>query len=137
MTISAGLRRAVSQRAGDRCEYCGLAQAAQEALFHVDHITPRVAKGPTVLENLGLACVSCSLRKGARLAATDPDTGLAADLFNPRRDRWQDHFGLHGFRILGLTPSGRATVSALSMNRPLALAIRREEMLRGRYPGGP
>jgi 5-methylcytosine-specific restriction endonuclease McrA len=101
MTISAGLRRAVTQRAGDRCEYCGLSQAAQEALFHVDHIIPRVADGPTVLENLGLACVSCSLRKGARLSATDPNTGLEANLFNPRRDRWHDHFGLDGLRIIG------------------------------------
>lgn len=65
MTIPADARRQVIQRAKDRCEYCGLSQAGQEALFHVDHIVP---------------------------------------------------------------------VAALSMNRPLALAIRREETIRGRHP---
>ena len=49
----------------NRCEYCLLAQAGQEATFHVDHVTPRVAGGPTIDGNLALACVGCSLRKGA------------------------------------------------------------------------
>jgi len=34
-----------------------------------------------------------------------------------------------------LVGAGRATIAALGMNRPLALAIRREESLRGRHPG--
>lgn len=32
--IPASLRRLVIQRAGDRCEYCGLSQAGQAATFH-------------------------------------------------------------------------------------------------------
>ena len=39
--IPASLQRRVRERAGDRCEYCGLAQAHQEATFHVDHVVPR------------------------------------------------------------------------------------------------
>lgn len=35
-TIPASLRRLVIQRAGDRCEYCRLSQAGQEAAFHID-----------------------------------------------------------------------------------------------------
>jgi 5-methylcytosine-specific restriction endonuclease McrA len=65
-TISAALRRLVIQRAGDRCEYCGLSQLGQVATFHIDHITPVAANGATVAENLALACVSCSLKKAAR-----------------------------------------------------------------------
>lgn len=61
--IPAALRDDVVLRAGDRCEYCRLSQAGQEAAFHVDHVVPRVAGGATVLDNLALACVSCSLRK--------------------------------------------------------------------------
>ena len=34
--------------------------------------------------------------------------------------------------IIGSTPTGRATVHVLDMNRPLILAIRLEESLRGR-----
>jgi 5-methylcytosine-specific restriction endonuclease McrA len=60
--IPAGMRSQVVLRAGNRCEYCGLSQVGQEAAFHVDHVVPRVAGGPTESENLALACVSCSLR---------------------------------------------------------------------------
>jgi len=71
MIISASLRRQVIERAGNCCEYCGLAQTGQEAAFHIDHVLPIVAGGNTTLENLALACVSCSLRKGPRLLVRD------------------------------------------------------------------
>jgi len=134
MTIPASLRRHVIDRANHRCEYCGLSQAGQEAEFHVDHIVPVSAGGATTLENLALACVSCSLRKGAREKACDPQTGEDARLFNPRRDSWPLHFRWEGERLTGLTATARATVSAMAMNRALALAIRKEESLRGRHP---
>jgi hypothetical protein len=137
MTIPADARRQVIRRAEDRCEYCGLSQAGQEALFHVDHVVPVTAGGTAALDNLALACVSCSLRKGARQQAPDPKTGKEVPLFHPRQEVWGRHFRWDGVRILGLTPTGRATVAALSMNRPLALAIRREEAFRGRHPLSP
>jgi hypothetical protein len=129
--IPARLRRVVVLRAGDRCEYCRLAQKGQEATFHIDHILPKVAGGRTTAANLALACVSCSLRKEARRSAIEPNTNRRVALFHPRRQRWRDHFRWEGFRIVGLTPTGRATVAALQMNRPLILAIRQEEAARG------
>ena len=36
--------------------------------------------------------------------------------------------------LVGLTSTGRATIAALHMNRPLILAIRQEEAVRGRHP---
>ncbi len=137
MTIPAVARRQVIRRAEDRCEYCGLSQAGQEALFHVDHVVPVTAGGTAALENLALACVSCSLRKGARQQAPDPKTGEALSLFHPRREVWGRHFRWNGVLLLGLTPTGRAAVAALSMNRPLALAIRQEEVIRHRHPPAP
>jgi hypothetical protein len=134
MKLSGHLRGEVVRRARDRCEYCGLSQAGQEAVFHVDHVVPVVAGGETTLENLALACVSCSLRKGARQMAPDPQGGEKAPLFNPRREGWRLHFRWDGVRVVGLTPTGRATVVALCMNRPLALAIRHEEAFRDRHP---
>ena len=133
-TVSAALARHVVARAADCCEYCGLAQAGQEATFHVDHILPLSAGGPTEIGNLALACVSCSLRKGARQVAPDPATGQDVPLFNPRQQNWTDHFRWQGVEVTALTPTGRATVAALEMNRPLILAIRKEETLRGRHP---
>src|SRR5260370_17458975 len=84
MVIPANLRRQVIERAANCCEYCGLAQTGQEATFHVDHVVPVVAGGQSTSENLALACVSCSLRKGARLVTVDPHTGEEVVLFDPR-----------------------------------------------------
>jgi 5-methylcytosine-specific restriction endonuclease McrA len=75
MAIPANLRRQVVKRATNCCEYCGLAQTGQEATFHVDHVVPVVDGGQSTSENLALAFVSCSLRKGARLLMVDPHTG--------------------------------------------------------------
>ena len=130
MTIPSRLRRQVVERACGRCEYCSLSQEGQEATFHVDHVVPIAVDGPTTLDNLALACVSCSLRKGARQIAPDPQTGADAPLFNPRRDVWWTHFRWKGACIVGLTPTGRATVVALNMNRPLAQALRAEKIYR-------
>jgi HNH endonuclease len=135
--LPAGLRRLVIRRSGGRCEYCHLSQAGQEATFHIDHVTPVTAGGQTLVENLALACVSCSLRKGARQTAVDPGTGVEAPLYHPRHDLWSEHFAWRGVRLLGLTATGRATIDALDLNRPLILAIREEEAALGRHPGRP
>jgi hypothetical protein len=79
-------------------------------------------------------CCFCSLRKGARQVSIDPQTQQEAPLFNPRLDRWTDHFRWDDVWAVGLTTTGRATVEALQMNRPLALEIRREEAARKRHP---
>lgn len=87
------------------------------------------------MDNLALSCVSCSLRKGARTHASDPSTEALAEVFNPRADIWEEHFGVaDDLTIIGKTPTGRASVELLKVNRPLAIAIRREEAERGRYP---
>lgn len=132
--ISARLRRLVIHRAGGRCEYCHLSQTGQEATFHIDHIVPWAKGGRTSLGNLALACVSCSLRKESRQSAVDFQTGRRIRLFNPRRQRWSSHFCWDGVYAIGLTATGRATISALQMNRSLIVAIRREEAIRGRHP---
>jgi len=90
--IPAQLRRLALRRSDDRCEYCQLSQAGQEATFHIDHIMPIAAGCKTVVDNLALACVSYSLRKSAKQTAIDPETGGEVPLFNPRRDDWSEHF---------------------------------------------
>jgi len=81
-----------------------------------------------------LACVCCSLRKSAQQFAPDPDSGAQVPLFNPRTQLWAEHFRWESETIVPLTGTGRATVAALAMNRPLILAIRKEEMARHRHP---
>lgn len=131
--ISASLRKTVILRAKNRCEYCRLSQKGQEATFHIDHIYPVVLSGETTEENLGLACVFCSLRKNAKEKAIDFKTNKEVSLFHPRKDVWKDHFIWRGVKIEGITDTVRATVKALNLNRPLILAIREEEKLLGRH----
>jgi HNH endonuclease len=133
-TIPASLRRLVIQRADNRCEYCGISQIGQVATFHIDHIVPVVAGGATTAENLALACVSCSLRKGARQELEDIATGETVFIFNPRQQVWKEHFSWIGVQVVGLTATGRATVQALDLNRSTMLAIRTEEELLDRHP---
>jgi len=132
--VSHSLHAEVVLRAGNRCEYCQLSQLGQEAAFHIDHVVPRAAGGPTVADNLALACVSCSLRKWMRQSALDTDSGEEVPLFNPRTQVWREHFRWDGEWIVPLTATGRATVAALALNRPLILATRVEEAVRGRHP---
>jgi hypothetical protein len=132
--FSSRLRQEVIQRANNRCEYCGLSQLGQEATFHIDHIHPVTSGGETNSDNLALACVSCSLRKGARTVAIDPQSEQEVSLYHPRLNNWQAHFYWDGVNLVGKTPVGRATVVALQMNRSTILAIRQEETLLGRHP---
>jgi hypothetical protein len=133
-SIPISLRRLVVHRSGDRCEYCGLSQAGQVATFHIDHIIPEVAGGSTTAANLALACVSCSLRKGARQLIEDPSTGEMVAIFHPRQQIWKEHFDWNDVEAIGLTAVGRATIDALSLNRPIMSAIRAEERFFNRHP---
>ena len=132
--IPVALRRLVINRSNNRCEYCQLSQAGQIATFHIDHIVPDSAGGETTAGNLALACVSCSLKKGARQTIQDPETGDRVQIFNPRLQVWSENFAWQGVLLLGLSPVGRATIQALQLNRPMMLAIRSEEIVFNRHP---
>lgn len=86
------------------------------------------------MENLALACIACSLFKGDRVNGVDPDTGKAARMFHPRRDRWNDHFEWKDTYVIGRSEIGRATIEVLHLNRPEVLFIRAEESEWGRHP---
>jgi hypothetical protein len=134
MSIPDFLRSEVITRARNRCEYCGLSQEGQEATFHIDHIHPVSLGGETHLDNLALACVSCSLRKGARIEAQDPETGLIVPLFHPRSDSWNLHYRWMDAELVGISATGRATLTALAINRLIAINIRQQEQRLERHP---
>ena len=66
----------------------------EPADFHVEHIVARKHGGSDDENNLAWSCIFCNLYKGPNLASLDPDTGELTRLFNPRQDRWEDHFWL-------------------------------------------
>ena len=113
------LRDFVEARADGRCEYCRRYQDMIGAtFFEVEHIIPRARGGLTVPHNLAFACRRCNLLKGDATEALDRRTGRRVPLFNPRRDRWGDHFrrSRDQVRIYGRTAIGRATVALLRFN---------------------
>ena len=117
--IAAATRALVRERAGDRCEYCGLPQSAEPFFaFHIEHIIARQHGGGDEPENLALACYHCNARKGPNLTALDPPTVAVVPLFHPRREDWAAHFAPNGNLVEGVTPTGRATVALLKMNAP-------------------
>jgi predicted restriction endonuclease len=55
--IDAATRRLVRERAGNRCEYCGISQAQQSfPAFHIDHIIAQQHGGTDDPANLALSC---------------------------------------------------------------------------------
>ncbi len=103
--ILASLRREVRERAGERCEYCLLAEAKAVVPHEPDHLIALKHGGQTTSENLALACFDCNRFKGTDIVSIDAVTGELVHLFNPRTQRWFEHFRLNGAQIVALTPS--------------------------------
>jgi hypothetical protein len=57
-------------------------------------------------------------------------------LFHPRRDSWNLHFTVDTERgeIIGRTPTGRATIERLRMNRPRQISARLKWIQLGVFP---
>lgn len=128
-------QQSVRDRAGHRCEYCGLPQAAIPMVtFHVEHIIARQHGGSDDPSNLALSCHHCNLHKGPNIAGIDPDTGQMVALFHPRRDSWPVHFRWQGAELTGLTPTARATILVLAINDPDFRSMRGALLTAGRFP---
>jgi hypothetical protein len=134
--ISEIIQAQIRQRANYLCEYCHASEQWQYVRFTVDHVIPLTQGGVDSLENLALACFHCNRRKSNNLTGIDPQLEIETPLFNPRRDRWYDHFiwSVDQLYIVGLTATGRATVAALAMNRERVIHIRAADRDVGRHP---
>lgn len=114
------LRDQVAQDARHRCGYCRCSETITGTELEVDHLTAEANRGRTVRANLWLACTPCNKRKAKRRRVKDPVTGRLVRLFDPRRDKWDDHFrwAQGGLLIEGISDIGRAMVEALKLNHP-------------------
>lgn len=130
----AELQRVVATRAGLRCEYCRMHQSLQGASFHLEHIVPVSLGGTDELDNLAWACPGCNLKKSNRMVAIDPTTGEETRLFHPRIDRWGEHLTWQSYSLVGLTPIGRALITAFDLNHERRRRVRQAEELFGLFP---
>jgi HNH endonuclease len=141
MVIPKALYEAVRQRGQCRCEYCHYPEILSSAPLSIDHIQPQSLGGSDHLDNLALACRRCNERRYNFTTGIDPETGVEASLFNPRQQKWSDHFiwSADALRVIGTTPIGRATCTRLDLNddrrdAPFIQNARQQWILAGLHP---
>ena len=129
-------KRLVIERAQGRCEYCQCRSDYTTETFAIEHVIPVSRGGNDDLQNLALACSSCNGRKYNKLEAIDPVSGEMAPLFNPRLQRWVEHFAWSKdyAQVIGLTATGRATTAALQMNQQNMISLRKAMFVLGVHP---
>lgn len=132
--ISAALRLAVRERARGCCEYCRVHEDDVLLPHEPDHVIAEQHGGVGGIENLALACFHCNRHKGLNIASVDPQTARIVSLFNPRTERWSEHFQLDGPRIIPLSEKGRASVSLLKINSPERTRVRESLIGVARFP---
>lgn len=134
--IPASLKKRVRQADRRQCCYCQTQEANSGIPLSFDHILPRSKGGEATFENICLACRACNEFKSDVTTATDLLTGASAILFNPRLQRWIDHFewSEDGTKIQGITPTGSATVAALQMNHTAIVIARRRWVFSSWHP---
>lgn len=135
-TLSKKLRQNVAERALHCCEYCQSQARFATQAFSVEHIKPRSLGGDMALDNLALACQGCNAHKYTKTEAYDHVTQQLAILYNPRQQLWYEHFQWnYDFTlIIGISPTGRATVDALRLNRDSLVNLRHILYQAGNHP---
>ncbi len=134
--ITAQLRQLVAERANFLCEYCLIGDADSFYGCEVDHIISLKHGGPSDAANLAYACALCNRNKGSDIGSISA-TREFTRFFNPRLDRWTEHFVLEQAVIRPLTNVGEVTARILQFNTGARLH-EREEMIRfGKYPSEP
>ncbi|RUT01606.1 hypothetical protein DSM106972_067030 [Dulcicalothrix desertica PCC 7102] len=101
-----------------RCEYCRYPEFLSTSPLTIDHIKPQSLGGSDDADNLALACRRCNERHYNFIIGTDPETQQEVPLFNPRGQKWSDHFiwSEDATKIIGVTSIGRATCNRLDLN---------------------
>lgn len=134
--IPVKLQELVKERAQGCCEYCICPESHATQNHSNEHIVPESLGGTTTADNLALACQGCNNKKYNKTQAVDPVSGALVRLFHPRHDDWHEHFAWQPdcLTLIGLTPTGRATIAALDLNRPSAINLRRSLLREGLHP---
>jgi hypothetical protein len=135
-SISEHLRQAVAHRADHLCEYCLIHEDDTFFGCEVDHIISQKHGGPTESDNLAYACFFCNRRKGSDIGSIS-QSGEFVRFFNPRTDRWEEHFHLEGVFIRPITKIGEVTVRILNINANDRILEREILVAAGRYPSAP
>ena len=128
------LKNLVVTRAEYLCEYCLMHEDDAFLAYEIEHIISLKHGDLSDADNLAYACFFCNRHKGSDIASIAISTGKLLRFFNPRTDRWADHFQLSGALITPLTDTGEATVRIFGFNNDERILERETLITIGRYP---
>lgn len=123
----------VASRANLCCEYCRIHRDDLFFVYQIDHIISIKHGRLTIILNLAFACSLCNQNKGTNLGTYLLGKRLIR-LFNPRTDKWFDHFDILNGEILAKTKIGAAPIKVLDLNNIDRVILRQGLMEIGRYP---
>lgn len=123
--ISNELRQRVAKRAANRCEYCGLPEFDSLIRFHIEHIISIKHGGSNNLENLAYSCPDCNFYKGTNIGTYLTGGKHFTRFFDPRHDKWSDHFELVEGVTNAKTEIEAVTIRILQMNKPDRIETRK------------
>jgi hypothetical protein len=129
--ISDSLRKKVATRAHHVCEYCLIAEEDTFFGCEVDHILNVKHGGTNDFENLAYACFACNRAKGSDIASITSE-GKLTGFFNPRTQKWREHFRLDETQILQLSEVGEVTIEILKFNA-IERLVERNTLIRIRH----
>jgi HNH endonuclease len=134
--IKQDLDAKIRAQAKNRCGYCLVPQKLVSYKLEIEHLFPKGKGGGNEEENLWLACRQCNLSKGTKTHGFDTLTFERVKIYDPRKQIWSEHFAWSKDKteIIGRTPCGRATVSALQLNSDLQKIAREFWKLTGIFP---
>jgi hypothetical protein len=119
------------------CSYCRISSEFVYGTMEIEHIIPLAKGGTNDAINLCLACSRCNAYKHTHTQGLDTETGEMVALFNPRTQRWSEHFAWDNDNpaiIVGITPCGKVTINILKMNLPVSVKFRQWLAASGKYP---
>lgn len=132
--INQEVRQLVAERADFLCEYCLISEVDTYFGCEVEHIISLKHGGSSGVENLAYACAPCNRHNGSDIGSIAKETDAFSRFFNPRTDRWPDHFQLDGAIIKHLNVVGEVTARILQFNNSERLLERHALIAVGRYP---
>jgi len=134
--INEETKRFVKERAKYCCEYCGCPYDFANQFFSIEHILPKSKEGTDKRSNLAYACQCCNGHKYNKIVGLDPVNNQIVSLYNPRKDKWKEHFNWSEdyLSVEGVSPIGRATVETLHLNRENLVNLRAALFAFGEHP---
>lgn len=136
ISISDSLRESVILRAFNCCEYCKSKDKYSPIFFTLDHTLPESLNGASDFANLAYACFLCNRLKSNKINIFDRTSDKWIALFNPRKDKWSEHFIWNDDTtlIIGITIIGNITVKQLKLNREKLIEYRQSIIPFGEHP---